>query len=123
GKTTVARIFARILFGIGMIERPTVIEADRSNLVAKYIGQTAVTVDDIVKKALGGVLFIDEAYSLTNAHPEWDFGKEAIEVLLKRMEDHRDRLVVIAAGYPVEMEAFVNANPGLRSRFTTTLHF
>jgi len=123
GKTTVARIFARILFGIGMIERPTVIEADRSNLVAKYIGQTAVTVDEIVKKALGGVLFIDEAYSLTNSHPEWDFGKEAIEVLLKRMEDHRDRLVVIAAGYPVEMEAFVNANPGLRSRFTTTLHF
>lgn len=122
GKTTVARIIADIYCELGLLETDNVVEADQSMMIAKYLGQTATKTRELIESALGGVLFIDEAYSLTNRH--WnDYGKEAIETLLKMMEDHRDNLVVIVAGYEVEMKEFLEANPGLLSRFSRHLTF
>lgn len=122
GKTTVARILAGIYHDKGILKRGHLVETDRSGLVAEYVGQTAVKTNHIVDKALDGVLFIDEAYSLVSTSEE-DYGKEAVATLLKRMEDDRDRLIVILAGYNNEMEAFINSNPGLRSRFNRYIEF
>jgi len=121
GKTTVARIIGKILRVLGILSKGHVIEVDRSGLVAEYIGQTAIKTNKVIDSALNGVLFIDEAYSL--AKGENDFGQEAIETLLKRMEDERNRLVVIIAGYTEQMKDFIKSNPGLQSRFNTYLHF
>jgi len=121
GKTTVARILAGIFRDKGILKKGHLVETDRSGLVAEYVGQTAVKTNKIIDKALDGVLFIDEAYSLI-AQGE-DFGQEAIATLLKRMEDDRDRLIVILAGYTKEMEDFINSNPGLRSRFNRYIFF
>lgn len=122
GKTTVARIISQIYGSLGLLSSGHLIEVSRSQLVGGYVGQTASKVQQVVTKAIGGVLFIDEAYSLVGKG-ENDYGAEAIETLLKLMEDHRDNLVVIAAGYPTEMEQFLSSNPGLRSRFARTIHF
>lgn len=122
GKTTVARILAGIYKNLGILQKGQLIETDRSGLVAEYVGQTAVKTNKIIDQAIGGVLFIDEAYSLIGGGNE-DYGKEAIATLLKRMEDNRDRLVVILAGYSNEMEEFIDSNPGLRSRFSRYIHF
>lgn len=122
GKTTVARIIAAIYGGLGLLARGHLIEVDRAGLVAGYVGQTAIKTQEVIESARGGMLFIDEAYSLVNG-TEGDFGLEAIETLLKAMEDIRDELVVVAAGYGDEMEKFVQSNPGLKSRFARTMHF
>ncbi|MGI6096107.1 MAG: AAA family ATPase [Lachnospiraceae bacterium] len=122
GKTTVARLIGEIYNEIGFLSKPDCIEADRSMLVAKYAGQTAIKTKEVIDRAMGGVLFIDEAYTLLNCGDN-DFGQEAIDTLLKEMEDHREGLVVIVAGYKNEMREFVNSNPGLKSRFTKTIHF
>ena len=121
GKTTVARILASIFKELGILERGHLVETDRSGLVAEYVGQTAVKTNKIIDSALDGVLFIDEAYTLVGGQN--DYGMEAIATLLKRMEDDRDRLIVILAGYPNEMEDFINSNPGLRSRFNRYIFF
>ncbi|MCR4582011.1 MAG: AAA family ATPase [Prevotella sp.] len=123
GKTTVARIIARIYKDLGILKRGHTVECDRSDLVAKYMGQTAIKTNHVIDSALNGVLFIDEAYSLTPENATQDYGLEAISTLLKRMEDDRDKLVVIIAGYPEEMKRFINANPGLQSRFTRYINF
>ena len=123
GKTTVARVVARLYCALGLLAADTVIETDRSGLVAEFIGQTAVKTNDVVDSALDGVLFIDEAYALRKKRTGNDFGTEAIDTLLKRMEDDRDRLVVIVAGYSEPMAEFLEANPGLRSRFSTRIDF
>ena len=107
GKTTVARLLARIYHAIGILSKGQLVEVDRSGLVAGFVGQTAIKTQEAVQKALGGVLFIDEAYALVNQENGNDFGREAIEVLLKNMEDHRDDLIVIAAGYSGLMEKFI----------------
>jgi stage V sporulation protein K len=123
GKTVVARAVGDIYRSLGVLRKGHLIEASRSQLVASYVGQTAQKTLDVCHAALDGVLFIDEAYSLSSAEWKGDFGREAIEALLKFMEDHRDRLVVIVAGYPVEMHHFIASNPGLASRFTKTIAF
>ncbi len=122
GKTTVARMLGRIYKHLGYLEKGHLIETDRAGMVAGYVGQTAIKADEIIKSAIGGVLFIDEAYSLTSGGLN-DFGTEAIEILLKRMEDHRGNFVVVVAGYPDEMEGFIQTNPGLQSRFNRYFEF
>lgn len=122
GKTTVARILAGIYKDLGILKKGHLVETDRSGLVAEYVGQTAVKTNQIIDSALDGVLFIDEAYSLISDSGV-DYGKEAVATLLKRMEDDRERLVVILAGYTNEMAAFINSNPGLQSRFTRYIEF
>ena len=122
GKTMIARLMARIYRSLGILSRGQLVEVDRSGLVAGYVGQTAIKTSKIIEKALGGVLFIDEAYAL-NGKGDNDFGQEAIDTLLKAMEDHRDDLVVIVAGYDGLMEKFIHSNPGLESRFNRYLHF
>lgn len=122
GKTTVARIMASIYKDLGILKKGHLVETDRSGLVAEYVGQTAVKTNKIIDSALDGVLFIDEAYSLVQGAKE-DFGQEAISTLLKRMEDDRNRLIVILAGYSSEMKGFIDSNPGLQSRFNRYIHF
>ena len=123
GKTTVARLLAQIYRAVGVLSKGQLVEVDRSGLVAGYVGQTALKTQEAVQKALGGVLFIDEAYALVNQDSASDFGREAIEVLLKNMEDHRDDLIVIVAGYTNLMEKFIHSNPGLESRFNKYFYF
>ena len=123
GKTTVARLVSRIYKELGLLSEGNLIEIDRSGLVAGYVGQTALKVKEVVEKAIGGVLFIDEAYSLTNNVASNDFGGEAIDTLVKLMEDHRDNLVIIVAGYHEEMEQFLKSNTGLVSRFNKFIEF
>ena len=124
GKTTVARIVARIYKDLGVLKKGNTVETDRSGLVANYVGQTATKTNAIVDSALNGVLFIDEAYALVpEGNNSQDYGLEAISTLLKRMEDDRDKLVVIIAGYTNEMKRFIDANPGLQSRFNRYINF
>lgn len=123
GKTTVARMLAGIYRGLGVLEKGQLIETDRSSLVCGYVGQTAIRVQEVVDSALNGVLFIDEAYTLTAGKGENDFGQEAVDTLLKAMEDHRNDLIVIVAGYPDLMEDFLSSNPGLKSRFNKFIYF
>lgn len=122
GKTMVARLMARIYRCLGILSKGQLVEVDRSGLVAGYVGQTALKTMEVVTKAMGGVLFIDEAYALTNRGGT-DFGQEAVDTLLKAMEDHREDLIIIVAGYTELMEAFVHSNPGLESRFNRFLFF
>lgn len=122
GKTMIARLMARIYKTLGILEGGHLVEVDRSALVAGYVGQTATKTMEVLEKARGGVLFIDEAYTLSRG-TENDFGQEAIDTMLKYMEDHRDEIVVIVAGYVELMEEFVHSNPGLESRFNRFMHF
>ena len=122
GKTMIARFMARVYHSLGILSKGQLVEVDRSGLVAGYIGQTAIKTAKVLESAMGGVLFIDEAYTLTSKS-ENDFGFEAVDTILKAMEDNRDDLVVIVAGYTELMEEFVDSNPGLRSRFNKYLDF
>lgn len=122
GKTTIARIIGKIFQEIGFLKNGDIIEADRADLVGEYIGHTAQKTRKIIQKALGGVLFIDEAYSLARGG-EKDFGKEAIDTMVKAMEDNKDKLIIILAGYRKEMDFFLQTNPGLRSRFAIQIDF
>ncbi len=123
GKTTVARILGGIYKSLGVLETGQLIEVDRSGLVSGYVGQTAIKTKEVIDSAMGGVLFIDEAYALTEGTGKGDFGQEAVNTLLKEMEDHRDDFVVIVAGYSDLMEEFLDSNPGLRSRFNKIITF
>lgn len=123
GKTTVARIIGKIYSALGLLSKGHLVEVDRSGLVAGYVGQTAIKTQEVIQKALGGVLFIDEAYSLAPEKADKDFGQEAIDTILKAMEDHRDDFVVIVAGYASLMPRFIDSNPGLKSRFNKYLDF
>ena len=123
GKTTVARLLGKIFKAMGLLKNGHVIEVDRSGLIGQYIGETAQKTDKVISEALGGILFIDEAYTLKKPGNHQDFGQEAIDILLKRMEDHKGEFVVICAGYPAEMNNFINSNPGLKSRFSHYFNF
>ena len=123
GKTTVARLLAKIYHAMGILSKGQFVEVDRSGLVAGYVGQTALKVQEVVQSALGGVLFIDEAYALTYSGSGNDYGQEAVDTLIKAMEDHRDDFILIVAGYPELMARFLSSNPGLRSRFNKYIHF
>lgn len=122
GKTMIARLMSRIYHSLGILNKGHLVEVDRGGLVAGYVGQTAIKTGEVIKKALGGVLFIDEAYALTSRGGH-DYGQEAVETLLKAMEDHRENLIVIVAGYRDLMRDFVRSNPGLESRFNRFLYF
>jgi SpoVK/Ycf46/Vps4 family AAA+-type ATPase len=122
GKTTVARLLAQIYRSLGVVSRGQLVETDRSKLVAGFVGQTAIRTRETIESAVGGLLLVDEAYALARGG-EQDFGREAIDTLVKMMEDLRDDLAVVAAGYTDEMRTFIEANPGLRSRFTRTIEF
>lgn len=123
GKTTVARVLAKVYHELGILKSDQLVEVDRSGLVAGYIGQTAIKTKEVIDSAMGGILFIDEAYTLSAGKGESDYGQEAIDTILKAMEDHRDELVVIVAGYTDLMEEFLDSNPGLRSRFNKFIFF
>lgn len=123
GKTTVARILARIYKDLGVLKKGHLVETDQAGMIGSYVGQTAPKVNHMVDSAMGGVLFIDEAYALTNNQGSSSYGAEAVATLLKRMEDDRGKFVVIVAGYTDEMKEFVESNPGLKSRFTRYIHF
>ena len=122
GKTTVARLLSKIYHEIGLLSKGHLVECDRSNLVGGYVGQTAIKTQEVISSAMGGILFIDEAYSLAK-NSENDYGAEAIDTIIKAMEDHRDDLIVIVAGYPVLMDKFLHSNPGLESRFNKFIYF
>ena len=122
GKTTIARILGEIYKDIGVLSKGHFVEVDRSGLVAGYVGQTAMKTSEVINRAKGGILFIDEAYSLVSSDDK-DFGHEAIDTLLKAMEDNREDFIVIVAGYPELMQGFINSNPGLQSRFNRYIHF
>jgi len=123
GKTTVARLLAKIYKALGVLSQGQLVEVDRGGLVGGYVGQTAIKTQEVIDKAMGGVLFIDEAYALTHGKGENDFGQEAVDTILKAMEDHRDDFIVIVAGYPDLMKEFISSNPGLKSRFNQYINF